>query len=292
MVARYTQVADDLGLLLTGGSDFHGDPAHGLMPGSVTLPTAHWERLLNRHRAHGRLLARSSSCEASPRTTAVFGRCGSSGSSVDEGDSVALLGFDQTTAEVLVSLITGAITPDSGDVRVFGRSTRDIVDGEAWLQGLDQFGILSERAVLLDQLTAEQNLAVPFSLDARPDGREPAIAGSRGSRKRSGSGRTSFARVVGFPWRHRAPAHPARPGARAEPAQCCWLSIQTRRLTRLMYRNLAPDLVESRCRPPADLPHPHRRPNVCAARVVPVFWSSNLRTGVLKASAGWRTWFS
>ena len=84
---------------------------------------------------------------------------------ISEGQSVAILGLDQTAAEVLVSLITGAITPDAGEVMVFGQSTRDIVDAEAWLQGLDQFGILSERAVLLDQLTAEQNLAVPFSLD-------------------------------------------------------------------------------------------------------------------------------
>jgi predicted ABC-type transport system involved in lysophospholipase L1 biosynthesis ATPase subunit len=82
-----------------------------------------------------------------------------------EGESVALIGFDQAMAEVLVSLITGATTPDSGDVTVFGQSTRHITDGDAWLQGLDQFGILSDRAVLLEQLTAEQNLAVPFSLD-------------------------------------------------------------------------------------------------------------------------------
>ncbi len=54
MVARYRAVASDLGLLMTGGSDFHGDPAHGLMPGSVTLPSEHWERLLTRHRADGR----------------------------------------------------------------------------------------------------------------------------------------------------------------------------------------------------------------------------------------------
>jgi len=52
-VARYTRLADDLGVLLTGGSDFHGDPAHGLTPGSVTLPAPHWERLLDRHHAHG-----------------------------------------------------------------------------------------------------------------------------------------------------------------------------------------------------------------------------------------------
>lgn len=84
---------------------------------------------------------------------------------IREGESVAILGFDQTTAEVLVSVITGAITPDMGEVTVFGQATRDIIDADAWLQGLDQFGILSERAVLLDQLTAEQNLAVPFSLE-------------------------------------------------------------------------------------------------------------------------------
>jgi ABC-type transporter Mla maintaining outer membrane lipid asymmetry ATPase subunit MlaF len=92
---------------------------------------------------------------------------------ITAGQSVALVGFDQTTAEVFVSLITGAITPDAGEVIIFGQSTRDIVDADAWLQGLDRFGILSERAVLLDQLTAEQNLAVPFSLEL--EDMDPAI---------------------------------------------------------------------------------------------------------------------
>lgn len=45
LVDRYLGIARDLGLLLTGGSDFHGDPGHGLAPGSVTLPAAEWERL-------------------------------------------------------------------------------------------------------------------------------------------------------------------------------------------------------------------------------------------------------
>lgn len=43
--ARYAAVAARLGLLVTGGSDYHGDPAHGLAPGSVTLPAGEWERL-------------------------------------------------------------------------------------------------------------------------------------------------------------------------------------------------------------------------------------------------------
>ena len=45
MSARYGAVARQLNLLMSGGSDFHGDPAHGLEPGSVLLPAAEWERL-------------------------------------------------------------------------------------------------------------------------------------------------------------------------------------------------------------------------------------------------------
>jgi ABC-type transporter Mla maintaining outer membrane lipid asymmetry ATPase subunit MlaF len=84
---------------------------------------------------------------------------------VYEGQAIALLGFDQASAEVLVNLITGAMLPDSGDIRVIGKSTRDIPDSREWLHTLDQFGLVSERAVVLDQLTAEQNLAMPLSLE-------------------------------------------------------------------------------------------------------------------------------
>ncbi len=45
LVNQYIQIARELDLLLTGGSDFHGDPAHGLAPGSVTLPAAEFARL-------------------------------------------------------------------------------------------------------------------------------------------------------------------------------------------------------------------------------------------------------
>ena len=45
LVGRYLSLARGLRLLLTGGSDFHGDPAHGLEPGSVTLPAVEFERL-------------------------------------------------------------------------------------------------------------------------------------------------------------------------------------------------------------------------------------------------------
>jgi ABC-type lipoprotein export system ATPase subunit len=81
------------------------------------------------------------------------------------GDTVALLGFDQVTAELLVNLITGAILPDTGEVRAIGQLTAAIPDADTWVGTLDQFGLISERAVLLDQLTVEQNLAMPLSLE-------------------------------------------------------------------------------------------------------------------------------
>jgi ABC-type transporter Mla maintaining outer membrane lipid asymmetry ATPase subunit MlaF len=82
-----------------------------------------------------------------------------------QGESVALIGFDQVGAEVLVNLITGATLPDSGDVDVFGAATGAITDADAWLEAADQFGILSDRIVLLESFSVEQNLALPMSLE-------------------------------------------------------------------------------------------------------------------------------
>jgi predicted metal-dependent phosphoesterase TrpH len=49
--AGYHRMADDLGLLITGGSDYHGDPGHGVSIGSSNLPSECWLRLsAARHR--------------------------------------------------------------------------------------------------------------------------------------------------------------------------------------------------------------------------------------------------
>lgn len=80
------------------------------------------------------------------------------------GRSLALLGFDQTMAEVLVDLITGAILPDSGEIVAFGQHTSSIADPGSWLTTLDQFGLFTDRAVLVEQFTVEQNLALPLSI--------------------------------------------------------------------------------------------------------------------------------
>jgi len=87
---------------------------------------------------------------------------------VSAGDRVAILGLDQPSAEVFVNLATGATLPDAGEVSVFGRATKAIDDAADWLATVDRFGIVSERAVLLDALTVIQNLAMPFTLEIEP----------------------------------------------------------------------------------------------------------------------------
>ena len=83
---------------------------------------------------------------------------------VREGESLALLGFDQAAAEVFVNLITAATVPDAGEIRIFGRPTTAIQDADTWLSSLDCFGIVSERAVLLDSMTVEENLTMPLTM--------------------------------------------------------------------------------------------------------------------------------
>lgn len=87
---------------------------------------------------------------------------------INPGDRVALSGLDAGAAEVFVNLVTGASLPDEGEVRVLGRSTAAIADGDAWLASLDRFGIMTPRAVLLDAATVRQNLAMPLTLSIDP----------------------------------------------------------------------------------------------------------------------------
>lgn len=87
---------------------------------------------------------------------------------VHPGAIVSIAGIDAPGAEALVLLLTAAMRPDEGEVRLFGRSTADIADYDAWLAMLDGLGLLTDRAVLLDQCTVAQNLALPLTIHIDP----------------------------------------------------------------------------------------------------------------------------
>lgn len=85
-----------------------------------------------------------------------------------DGDRLALRGFDAQAAEMFSLLLTGAALPDEGHITVAGQDTRAIATDSDWLVSLDVFGMVTGRAVLLDTLTLEANLALPFTLSIDP----------------------------------------------------------------------------------------------------------------------------
>lgn len=92
---------------------------------------------------------------------------------VTAGAIVSVQGLDAVAAEVLVNLMTAAMLPEEGEVRLFGQSTADIADHDAWFAMLDGLGLVTERAVLLERCTVAQNLALPLTLAIEPI--DPAV---------------------------------------------------------------------------------------------------------------------
>ncbi len=87
---------------------------------------------------------------------------------INAGDVVAISGLDAIGAETFVHLITGATLPDSGEVSLFGRNTRSITDGGAWLKSLDGVGMITSRGILIEAFTVLQNVAMSLTLDVDP----------------------------------------------------------------------------------------------------------------------------
>lgn len=85
-----------------------------------------------------------------------------------EHERVVLRGLPGVMGEAFTNLIIGASLPDQGDVIVFGKNTKEIKTDTEWLTSLDRFGLVSDRAVLLDQSTIAENLALPMTLAIDP----------------------------------------------------------------------------------------------------------------------------
>lgn len=87
---------------------------------------------------------------------------------VRRGDVLTISGVDVLGAETFVHLVTGATLPDAGDVSLFGRNTREITDGDAWLKSLDGVGMISARGILVAAFSVLQNIALSLTLDVDP----------------------------------------------------------------------------------------------------------------------------
>ena len=87
---------------------------------------------------------------------------------IRRGAVTMLLGFDRPAAEAFVNLVTGASLPEKGEVTSLGRPTHAIANSDEWLSFVEQFGIVSDRIVLLETMSVGQNLALSFDLDLEP----------------------------------------------------------------------------------------------------------------------------
>ena len=88
--------------------------------------------------------------------------------SVGGHQRVAITGVDGPGAETLVNLVTGASLPDAGQITAFGQATSAIGNADEWLAALDRFGLVSSRAVLVDDLSLAANIATAFTLSIDP----------------------------------------------------------------------------------------------------------------------------
>ncbi len=205
-----------------------------------------------------------------------------------QGQSLAILGVDLPMAEVFVNLITGANLPDAGEVTVFGRPTREIATAEDWVSTLDRFGLVSDRAVLVEQFTVEQNLAMPISLDIaemppalRARVRALAEEVSLGDQLTAPTGslpptamlRLRLGRALALDPQVLLAEHP---NALADPADLPGFAAD---LARIIERRRLASLLLTADR-------------TFASAVADEVLTLEPATGILKAASGWRRWFS
>jgi predicted ABC-type transport system involved in lysophospholipase L1 biosynthesis ATPase subunit len=98
---------------------------------------------------------------------------------VNHADVMSISGIDMRGAETFVHLVTGAALPDSGEVVLFGRNTRDIGDSAAWLKSLDGVGMITARGILVEMFSVLQNIALSLTLDVDPI--DPGVAPQAGA---------------------------------------------------------------------------------------------------------------
>ncbi len=87
---------------------------------------------------------------------------------VRAGELLSITGIDVLGAETFMHLVTGATLPEAGDVILFGRNTREITDGDAWLKSLDGIGMITGRGILVEAFSVLQNIALSLTLDVDP----------------------------------------------------------------------------------------------------------------------------
>ena len=86
--------------------------------------------------------------------------------SVPHGQTFAVLGRSGTGKSVLLKLLVGLQSPDSGSVRIEGQEINGLNTAQL-NETRKKMGFLFQQAALYDSLTVEQNVAFPLNRHAK-----------------------------------------------------------------------------------------------------------------------------
>ncbi|MBN2572321.1 MAG: ABC transporter ATP-binding protein [Ignavibacteriales bacterium] len=80
---------------------------------------------------------------------------------ITEGQALAIIGRSGCGKSVLLKLIVGLLEPDSGTIKIEGKSIADMSQEELY-KVRQRFGFLFQGAALFDSMTVEENVALPL----------------------------------------------------------------------------------------------------------------------------------
>ena len=91
-----------------------------------------------------------------------------------EKESVAFYGLTEEVAEIITNQITGAYSPDQGDVYLYGTNSRDIPD-KNWFQYIGSLAIYNPNTPFRENASAGENIAILFR-NHSPGMEEPQLS--------------------------------------------------------------------------------------------------------------------
>lgn len=84
---------------------------------------------------------------------------------VDAGERVALHGPSGSGKSTLLQLIAGILVPQEGHLEVSGRDLRRLAEGERRAHRVQSLGFVFQDFPLVDHLSAEENVLLPYRLN-------------------------------------------------------------------------------------------------------------------------------
>src|ERR1043166_8309630 len=88
---------------------------------------------------------------------------------VGKGETLVVLGKSGTGKSVLIKCIVGLIKPDSGDLKIFGKSIVQLSQSEL-NKVREKIGFLFQSNALYDSMTVRKNLAFPLRREVKKEG--------------------------------------------------------------------------------------------------------------------------